>query len=115
MRRPLRFFGAAAAAFEATAGLAAAGVTGADGSLDAAALAELPVAVRSRVVRAAVLAAGSPAGADSVATRLTTPAFRQLIESRDAHLGALTGVAFAEGVIVREPLLRKTLFDMEDR
>jgi tRNA(Ile)-lysidine synthase len=40
----------------------AAGVTGADGSLDAAALAELPVAVRSRVVRAAVLAAGSPAG-----------------------------------------------------
>ena len=41
---------------------AAADVTGADGSLDAAALAELPVAVRSRVVRAAALAAGSPAG-----------------------------------------------------
>ena len=44
------------------AGRAAAGLSGADGSLDAAALGELPVAVRSRVVRAAVLAAGSPAG-----------------------------------------------------
>ena len=33
-----------------------------------------------------------------MATRLTAPQFQQLIESRDAHLGALTGVAFAEGV-----------------
>jgi bacillithiol biosynthesis deacetylase BshB1 len=48
----------------------------------------------------------SPADVGSVATRLTAPAFMQLIESRDALLGARTGVAFAEGVIVREPLLR---------
>ena len=37
----------------------------------------------------------------SVATRLTAPRFRQLIESRDAQLGALTGVAFAEGIVLR--------------
>lgn len=55
------------------------------------------------------------AASGSVATRLTAPAFRQLIESRDAHLGARTGVAFAEGVIVREPLLRTSLFDSEAR
>ena len=42
----------------------------------------------------------------SVATRLTTPQFQQLIESRDALLGARTGVAYAEAVLVREPLLR---------
>lgn len=53
----------------------------------------------------------SPAGADAVPTRLTASTFSQLIESRDAHLGALTGVAYAEGVIVREPLLRTSLFD----
>ncbi|HJR61858.1 MAG TPA: bacillithiol biosynthesis deacetylase BshB1 [Vicinamibacterales bacterium] len=53
----------------------------------------------------------APEGADRVPTRLTASTFRQLIESRDAHLGALTGVAFAEGLIVREPLLRPSLFD----
>jgi bacillithiol biosynthesis deacetylase BshB1 len=42
----------------------------------------------------------------SVATRLTAPQFQQLIESRDALLGARTGVAYAEAVLVREPLLR---------
>jgi N-acetylglucosamine malate deacetylase 1 len=46
----------------------------------------------------------------SVATRLTAPQFQQLIESRDANLGARTGVAFAEAVIVRDPLLRPHLF-----
>jgi bacillithiol biosynthesis deacetylase BshB1 len=46
---------------------------------------------------------------DSVATRLNSPTFRQLIESRDAQFGALTGVAFAEGVIVREPVVRSGL------
>ena len=40
-----------------------------------------------------------------VATRLTSPRFRQLVESRDAHTGALAGVAFAEGLIVRDPLV----------
>jgi tRNA(Ile)-lysidine synthase len=41
---------------------AASDVTGRDGSLDVAALEQLPVAVRSRVVRRTVLAAGAPAG-----------------------------------------------------
>ncbi len=43
----------------------------------------------------------------AVATRLTSPRFMQLIESRDAQFGALAGVAFAEGVIVKEPIVRK--------
>ncbi len=51
----------------------------------------------------------TPAGSGSVETRLTSPRFAQLIESRDAHLGALTGVAFAEGLVVREPMLRPHL------
>jgi N-acetylglucosamine malate deacetylase 1 len=49
------------------------------------------------------------AASESVATRLTVPHFQQLIESRDAHLGALLGVAFAEAVVVREPILRPHL------
>lgn len=48
-------------------------------------------------------------GGGAVPTRLTAPTFQQLIESRDAQFGALAGVAFAEGVIVKEPLLRTTL------
>jgi len=52
----------------------------------------------------------TPAESFRVDTRLTSPRFQQLIESRDAHLGALTGVAFAEGIIVKEPLLRDSLF-----
>ena len=48
----------------------------------------------------------APAGADAVATRLTSPMFRQLIESRDAQFGAQAGVAWAEGVVVREPVVR---------
>ena len=43
-----------------------------------------------------------PARADAVSTRLTSPRFQQLIESRDAQFGALAGVAFAEGIIVKE-------------
>ena len=43
---------------------------------------------------------------DGVSTRLTAPQFRQLIESRDAHLGARLGVPYAEAVVVREPVLR---------
>ena len=42
-------------------------------------------------------------------TRLTSPRFRQLIESRDAQFGALAGVAWAEGVVVREPIVRASL------
>lgn len=53
----------------------------------------------------------TPQGPDRVPTRLTASTFVQLIESRDARLGALTGVAYAEGLVVREPLLRASLFD----
>jgi bacillithiol biosynthesis deacetylase BshB1 len=48
-------------------------------------------------------------GAETVGTRLNTPAFRQLIETRDGQFGALAGVAFAEGVVVREPVVRDGL------
>jgi hypothetical protein len=37
---------------------------------------------------------------------LNTPLFRQLIESRDAQFGALAGVRWAEGVVVRQPVMR---------
>ena len=52
----------------------------------------------------------TPSEASSVETRLTSPRFQQMIESRDAHLGALTGVAFAEGLVLKEPLLRDSVF-----
>ncbi len=51
----------------------------------------------------------APAGGDAVPTRLTASAFRQLIESRDAQFGAQIGVPFAEGVVVREPVVRSSL------
>jgi N-acetylglucosamine malate deacetylase 1 len=51
----------------------------------------------------------APQTHDAAATRLTAPTFRQLIESRDAQFGALAGVAFAEGIVVREPLQRSGL------
>jgi bacillithiol biosynthesis deacetylase BshB1 len=52
-----------------------------------------------------------PVARDAAATRLTSPLFRQLIESRDAQFGALAGVRFAEGFAVREPVLRPLLID----
>jgi N-acetylglucosamine malate deacetylase 1 len=48
-------------------------------------------------------------GDGAVATRLTAATFTQLIESRDAQFGALAGVAFAEGIVVREPIRRSGL------
>jgi bacillithiol biosynthesis deacetylase BshB1 len=51
----------------------------------------------------------TPASADAVTTRLTSARFRQLIESRDAQFGALAGVAFAEGVVVKPPIVRPHL------
>jgi LmbE family N-acetylglucosaminyl deacetylase len=42
-------------------------------------------------------------------TRLNSPGFNQLIESRDAQFGALAGVRFAEGVAVSEPIVREHL------
>jgi bacillithiol biosynthesis deacetylase BshB1 len=51
----------------------------------------------------------APREDEAVATRLTSATFRQLIESRDAQFGALAGVAFAEGIVVREPVQRAGL------
>ena len=50
-----------------------------------------------------------PAPGGTVATRLNTPLFLQLIDSRDAQFGALAGVHRAEGFVVREPVLRSSL------
>jgi bacillithiol biosynthesis deacetylase BshB1 len=46
-------------------------------------------------------------------TRLNTPIFRQLIESRDARFGARVGVRWAEGIVVREPIVRGSLFKVD--
>ena len=51
----------------------------------------------------------APAGEGAARTRLTSPLFTQLVESRDAHLGALVGVRWAEGFVVREPIVRRHL------
>ena len=51
----------------------------------------------------------SPAQGDAVETRLTASTFARLIESRDMQFGALAGVAFAEGLVVREPVVRSTM------
>jgi N-acetylglucosamine malate deacetylase 1 len=51
----------------------------------------------------------APTGGSAVDTRLTASTFRQLIESRDAQFGAQAGVAFAEGIVVRDPIVRATL------
>jgi len=48
--------------------------------------------------------------ASAVNTRLTSPNFNQLIESRDAQFGALAGIPYAEGLVVREPVVRDNLF-----
>jgi bacillithiol biosynthesis deacetylase BshB1 len=50
-----------------------------------------------------------PSAADAVDTRLTSPRFQQLIESRDAQFGALAGVQFAEGFVVRDPIVLQRL------
>ena len=56
----------------------------------------------------------APSDPGRVATRLTASTFMQMIESRDALLGARTGVAFAEGVVVRDPVLRPHLMKAWD-
>jgi bacillithiol biosynthesis deacetylase BshB1 len=50
-----------------------------------------------------------PPAADAVHTRLTSARFMTLIESRDAQFGVLAGVDFAEGFVIREPVLRPHL------
>jgi N-acetylglucosamine malate deacetylase 1 len=52
----------------------------------------------------------TPAASDAVATRLTSPLFTQLIESRDAQFGATAGVRFAEGFVLRQPARLAHLF-----
>jgi len=52
----------------------------------------------------------APPSTGAAATRLNTPRFQQLIESRDAQFGALIDVEFAEGVVVRELMTREHLF-----
>ena len=54
-----------------------------------------------------------PTDAGAAPTRLTAPTFQQLIESRDAQFGAVAGVPFAEGLVVRDPLVRTNLFRNE--
>jgi len=56
-----------------------------------------------------------PPAADAVHTRLTSPRFMTLIESRDAQFGVLAGVDFAEGFMVREPVIRPHLLRVWDR
>lgn len=46
---------------------------------------------------------------ESAETRLNSPSFNRLIESRDAQFGAQAGVTFAEGIIVNEPVVRESL------
>ena len=56
-----------------------------------------------------------PSGSDAVPTRLTSSRFAQLIESRDAQFGAQAGFGFAEGFVVRTPVVRTHLLDDEAR
>jgi bacillithiol biosynthesis deacetylase BshB1 len=56
-----------------------------------------------------------PSTAGGVQTRLTSPRFMTLIESRDAQFGVLAGVDFAEGFVIREPVLRPHLMKNWDR
>ena len=64
---------------------------------------------RKRQALACYASQFSPPTGDAVPTRLTAATFHQLIESRDAQFGALAGVAFAEGIVVKEPVQRGTL------
>jgi bacillithiol biosynthesis deacetylase BshB1 len=64
---------------------------------------------RKRRALACYVSQFAPTADGAVGTRLTSPRFRQLVESRDAQFGALAGVAFAEGLVVREPVVLPTL------
>jgi len=57
----------------------------------------------------------TPSGTGAVATRLTSVRFQQLIESRDAQFGAQAGVAFAEGIVVKHPVVRPHLLPDQER
>jgi bacillithiol biosynthesis deacetylase BshB1 len=53
----------------------------------------------------------APTAAGAVGTRLTSPAFQRLVESRDAQFGAQVGVEHAEGVVVRQLMLAPHLLE----
>lgn len=57
----------------------------------------------------------APTGDGTAETRLTSPLFSQLVESRDAQAGALAGVRWAEGFVVREPVIRRHLLKRRHR
>jgi bacillithiol biosynthesis deacetylase BshB1 len=65
---------------------------------------------RKRRALACYVSQFQPSGTDAVNTRLTSPRFQQLVESRDAQFGALAGVAFAEGLVVRDPIVLPAVF-----
>jgi len=52
----------------------------------------------------------APRADGAIPTRLTSPLFLQLVESRDAQFGAQAGVPFAEGVVVRDLVIHGDLF-----
>jgi LmbE family N-acetylglucosaminyl deacetylase len=60
---------------------------------------------RKRRALACYVSQFQPSATDAIDTRLTSPRFQQLIESRDAQFGAIAGVEFAEGFVVRDPLV----------
>ncbi len=70
--------------------------------------------VKRRALACHVSQFAAAQGAARVSTRLTSARFRQLVESRDAQFGARAGVAFAEGIVVREPIVRPDLFKHRD-
>jgi N-acetylglucosamine malate deacetylase 1 len=47
---------------------------------------------------------------DAVVTRLTSPLFARLVESRDSHFGAGADVRWAEGFVAQQPLRMSQLF-----
>jgi bacillithiol biosynthesis deacetylase BshB1 len=65
---------------------------------------------RKRRALACYVSQFRPPDSTVVATRLNSPRFQQLIESRDAQFGALAGVRFAEGFVVKDPITLPTLF-----
>jgi bacillithiol biosynthesis deacetylase BshB1 len=64
---------------------------------------------RKRKALACHVSQFTPTDISASTTRLTSPLFGQLVESRDAQTGALAGVGFAEGFVVREPVKRAGL------
>jgi len=71
---------------------------------------------RKRGALACYVSQFRPSGDQAIGTRLTSPRFQQLIESRDAQFGALAGVAYAEGLVVRDPIVLPTLLqDAKER